>query len=278
MAGLTARHLQAIHTLLRNRHSSAPLNATWQRIHELLEVGEPRGKLLHFDEPMLRILRQEAERESGAANLLAGVPYGDRLQAARDGLRDEKVAPLRPDEGFVLVRGRLPAPLPELLPQTSLRVPLAYLADAAIERIVVIENLDSFDCWEQYLMPAELADALVLYRGHGGLARGTRRLLGELAGRVQVTFFGDFDPAGLTIAATLPDTSSILVPVLSDGLLRSGHRQHFLLQHRAARYLDSSELGGWQGLWDEMKERGLSIKQQHMLALQSELRTVARLE
>lgn len=276
MAGLTARHLQAIHTLLRNRHNSAPLNATWQRIHELLEVGEPRGRLLHFDEPMLRILRQEAERESGADNLLAGVSYGDRLQAARDGLRDEKLAPLRPDYGFVLVSGRLPAPLPELPPQTSLRVPLAYLADAAIERIVVIENLDSFDCWEQYPIPAELHDALILYRGHGGLARGTRRLLGRLAGRVQVTFFGDFDPAGLAIAAMLPGASAVLVPELSDSLLRSGHRQHFQLQHRAVRYLDSSELGGWQALWEKMKGHGLSIKQQHMLALGSELRLISR--
>lgn len=276
MAGLTARHLQAIHTLLRNRHNSAPLNATWQRIHELLEVGEPRGKLLHFDEHMLRILRKEAERESGADNLLAGVSYGDRLQAARNGLRDEKVAPLRPDDGFVLVRGRLPAPLPELPPQTSLRVPLAYLADAVIERIVVIENLDSFDCWEQYPIPPELHDALVLYRGHGGLARGTRCLLGRLGGCTKATVFGDYDPAGLAIAATLPGVSAVLVPVLSDNLLRSGNRQHFQLQHRATRHLDSSELGGWQGLRDEMKEHGLSIKQQHMLALGSELRLVLR--
>jgi hypothetical protein len=277
VAGLTARHLQAIHTLLRNRHGSAPLNATWQRIHELLEVGEPRGNRLHFDERMLRILRHEAERESGAANLLAGVPDADRLQAARDGLRDEKLAPQRPDDGFVLVKGALPAPLPTLPAQTSLRVPLAHLAGAAIERLVVIENLDSFDCWEQYSIPAELGDALVLYRGHGGLARGARRLLGALATRTQVTMFGDYDPAGLAIAASLPNVDAVLVPLPGDSLLRSGNRQHFLLQHRATRFLDNSELGGWQSLWSEMRGHGLSIKQQHMLALKSELRLVRRL-
>lgn len=276
MAGLTRSHQEAVHRLLRERQERVELRPIWRCLHAHFETGSADGRWLLFDRDSRETLRRLATLEWGF-DPLQGIPDGTRLEVAAQGI-NEKTARQRPDDGFVLVRGRLPAPLPELPPQTSLRVPLAYLADAAVERIVVIENLDSFDCWEQYPAPAELANALVLYRGHGGLARGTRRLLGELAGRVQVTFFGDFDPAGLVITATLPGASAVLVPVLSDGLLRSGHRQHFLLQHRAARYLDSSELGGWQGLWDEMKGHGLSIKQQHMLALQSELRTVARLE
>ncbi len=142
MADLKPIHLKVIRTLLCNRRNSATLNEAWRYIHETLEVGEPRGNSLHFDAAMLRILRREAERESGAENLLAYDPSGNRLQAARQGLIDEKVAPQRPDDGFVLVKGRLPAPLPGLTPELSLRVPLA---------------------------------SLVLYRGHGGLVRDGQR-------------------------------------------------------------------------------------------------------
>ncbi len=275
MAGLTRSQQEAVHRLLRERQERVALSPTWRRLHAHFETGSADGRWLLFDRDSRETLRRLAALEWGF-DPLQGIPDGTRLEVAAHAI-DEKTARQRPDDGFVLVRGRLPAPLPELPPQTSLRLPLAYLADAAIEQIVVIENLDSFDCWEQYPVAAELADALVLYRGHGGLARGTRHLLGSLVGRTQVTVFGDYDPAGLAIAAMLPGASAVLVPVLSESLVRSGNRQHFQLQHRAARYLDSSELGGWQALWDEMKGHGLSVKQQHMLAQGSELRMVSRL-
>lgn len=275
MAGLTRSHQEAVHRLLRERQERVELRPIWRCLHAHFETGSADGRWLLFDRDSRETLRRLAALEWGF-DPLQGIPDGTRLEVAAHGI-NEKTARQRPDDGFVLVKGQLPAPLPELPPQTSLRVSLAYLADAAIRQIVVIENLDSFDSWEQYPAPAELADALVLYRGHGGLARGTRHLLGSLVGSARVTVFGDYDPAGLAIAATLPGVSTVLVPELSDSLLRSGNRQHFQLQHRAARYLDSSELGGWQALWEEMKGHGLSIKQQHMLALGSELRLVARL-
>lgn len=274
MAGLSRRHQEAVHRLLRERQARVPLNSLWQRLHAHFETGTLDGRWLVFDRDARETLRRLAEAEWGF-DPLPGVPDGSRLAVAAQAI-DEKIARQRPDDGFVLVKGALPAPLPRLPAQTSLRVPIACLADAAIERIVVIENLDSFDSWERYQAPTELDDALVLYRGHGGLARGARQLLEALAGCAQVTVFGDFDPAGLAIAATLPGAGALLVPVLSDRLLRSASPQHFQLQHRAARYLDGSELGAWQALWEEMKGHGLSIKQQHMLALGCELRLVSR--
>jgi len=70
VAGLTrlgARHWQAIHDLLRSRERSVQLGPLWRQIHMQLEVGEPRGRRLHFSEAMLRRLRQAAEQASGVA-------------------------------------------------------------------------------------------------------------------------------------------------------------------------------------------------------------------
>ncbi|MDV7209812.1 hypothetical protein R4769_01140 [Azotobacter beijerinckii] len=60
--------------------------------------------------------------------------------------------------------------------ELSLRVPLARLDLESIGQIVLVESPDSFDDWHVYPAPAELADSLVLYRGHGGLARRARGL------------------------------------------------------------------------------------------------------
>ena len=267
---LSSRHWQAIHALLRKRDSSVSLGPTWQQIHEELEVGERRGNRLHFSDEMLRILRQAAEHASGA-DLLIAAPGSTRLEAARQGFIDEKNARQRPDDGYVLVKGTLPAPLPPLSPELSLRVPLTSLNLAAIAQVLVIENLDSFDDWQHYGAPVELADSLVLYRGHGGLARGARQLLSSLPAATRVIVFPDYDPAGLGIAASLPRADALLLPVLDARLLANGSREHFARQSRTAAYLDSLALGDWQGVWEEMQQHGLSLKQQHMLALEARL-------
>lgn len=264
MAGLTrlgARHWQAIHDLLRSRERSVQLGPLWRQIHMQLEVGEPRGRRLHFSEAMLRSLRQAAEQTSGV-DLLVAAPAGTRRKTASLGFVDDKVAPQRPDHGFVLVKGALPAPL-------------ASLELAAIEQVLVIENLDSFDDWQHFDAPAELAGCLVLYRGHGGLARGARRLLAALPPDTPVTAFPDYDPAGLAIAAAL-GASQLLLPELDERLLTKGSQTHFLRQFRQATHLDGIELGGWQPVWDEMKQQARSIKQQHMLALGACLRLLPR--
>lgn len=275
MAGLSTRHLQVIHTLLRNRRNTAPLTAAWQYIQKELEVGEKRGKTLYFNDAMLRILRQAAEHASGA-DLLIAAPGSTRLETAAQGFIDEKVAPRRPDDGFVLVKGALPASLPALAPELSLRVPLAKLELADVGQVLVIENLDSFDAWEHYQAPAELEGCLVLYRGHGGLARGTRQLLADLLPTTRVTVFADYDPAGLCIAASLPRADALLLPELDQHLLAKGSREHFLRQARQSAHLDGLELDGWQAVWDEMKRHQLSIKQQHMLALDARLHLLPR--
>jgi hypothetical protein len=272
---LGSRHWQAIHALLRKRDNSVSLGPAWQQIHEELEVGERRGNRLHFSDEMLSILRQAAESKSGAELLVAATDI-TRLEAARQGFIDEKNARQRPDDGYVLVKGTLPAPLLSLSPELSQRVPVSRLDLDAIKQIVVIENLDSFDDWQYYAAPVELADSLLLYRGHGGLARGTRRLLASLPAATHVIVFPDYDPAGLSIAIGLPRADALLVPALDEQLLAKGSREHFARQSRQASHLDASQLDGWQAVWTAMKEQQVSIKQQHMLALDTPLRLVRR--
>jgi len=274
VAGLNRSHMRAVHGLLRARDERVPLNELWRTIERHFEVGAVQGKWLHFNRAQREALRSQAQREWGF-DPLEGIPDGSRLEVAAAAI-DEKIARERPDDNHVLIKGQLPFPLPALHPELSLRVPLSSLDLAAIGQVLVIENLDSFDHWQHYAAPLELTDSLLLYRGHRGLARGTRQLLANLPATTRVIVFPDYDPAGLSIAMTLPRADALLVPQLDAALLAMGSREHFDRQHRNVRHLQAIELGNWQGVWDEMKELQLSIKQQHMLAFSAVLRVIPR--
>ncbi|WP_341501446.1 hypothetical protein [Gallaecimonas sp. GXIMD4217] len=275
MAGLGRKHLKAIHELLFDHKDLVTATATWREIiaHFELEPGQ-EGKRLVFDARQRQLLRELASRHFGF-DPKAPLPTGDRQAYADHGSIDEKLAPQGPDRHHVLVKGALPG-LPPLPPEASLRLPLSSLALDRIARVLVIENLDTFDLWRPGLGPDGLADALVLYRGHRGLAAGSKRLLQELPATGQVIVFTDLDPAGLRIAHTLPRADALLVPGLTEELLPMNNAAHFHRQHQASRYLDRADLEGWQGLWQEIKTGQLSIKQQHMLARSAELVLVKR--
>lgn len=249
-------------------------NATWEDIHRAFEVGRVERRRSKFTPRERDQLREEA-RHYFDWDLIEPPPVGDRIQAAHQA-RDEKLAPQRPDDDFVLTKGSLPAPLPALPAVCALRVPLDQLDVAAIGSVLVVENLDCFDQVHRFALPDSLRDALVLYRGHGAATRGTRQLLQRLPAAVSVTVFPDYDPAGLAIAATLPRASHLLLPQLTSELLAKGSREHFQRQHLQAKHLDGTALGGWQAVWAEMKQAGVSIKQQHMLALGTPLHCMAR--
>jgi hypothetical protein len=276
MAGLGRRHMQAVHRLLREGHTSVAISTSWREIHQTFELGEARGQRLHFTAEDRQNLRAQAQILWGF-DPFEGVPTGDRVCVAARAI-DEKIADIRPDDRYVLVKGALAAPLPLLTPPLSLRLPISSLDFAGIRRVLVIENLDSFDDWHLYEAPAELSDGLVLYRGHGGLAKAARSLLMRLPKAARVTVFPDWDPAGLFIARTLPRADALLVPELDEVLLTKGSAGHFLRQHQAAHHLDCVELHNWGPIWSEMKRMQISIKQQHMLALGSRLRIVPYLQ
>lgn len=272
MADLSRKHMLAVHKLLREEQDRVRLSGLWRNLHQTFELGEPRAGYLYFTPEQRRQLRDQARLLWGF-DPLGGVPGGNRREAAANAI-DEKIAPERPDAGHVLLKGRLPQPLPVLAPELSLRAPLASLHQDGITQVVVVENLDSFDDWHAFAIPGELADALVLYRGHDGLARGARRLLAALPAEIPITVFPDWDPAGLRIALTLPRAEALLVPELTEDLIAKGSRDHFARQHQASVHLDRADLLGWRDVWLAMKAQGVSIKQQHMLALGSRLKSI----
>lgn len=273
---LTRVHAKAVHHLLRNRLPDVPYSATWKDIHRAFELGQVERRRLHFTPQERELLRDEARRRFGW-DLMNPLPNEDRIQAAAQAI-DEKLAPRQPDEGFVLAKGVLPfmVAAPTLPNECALRVPVNHLDLAAICNVLVVENLDCFDQIHRFALPDRLNAALVLYRGHSALTRGTRQLLQGLPALVPVVVFADFDPAGLAIAATLPRASHVLIPQLTPDLLAKGSREDFHGQHKESKQLDSIELGGWQAIWEEMTQTGLSIKQQHLLAQGVPLRCIAR--
>lgn len=267
-------HASAVHRLLNNHLLEVTYTLAWRDIHRAFELGRVERHRLILTPRERELLRKEAERYFGW-DLIKPLPSEDRIQAAAQAI-DEKLAPQRPDDGFVLAKGALPAPLPALTSSCALRVALDQLDVAAIGSVLVVENLDCFDQLHRFALPARLRDALMLYRGHGAATRGTRQLLQRLPAAIPVVVFADYDPAGLVIAATLPHASHLLVPQLTPELLAKGSREHFQRQHLQARHLDNSALGGWQAVWAEMKLGGVSVKQQHMLAMGAPLHCIDR--
>lgn len=267
-------HASAVHRLLNNHLLEVTYTLAWRDIHRAFELGRVERHRLILTPRERELLRKEAERYFGW-DLIKPLPSEDRIQAAAQAI-DEKLAPQRPDDGFVLAKGALPAPLPALTSSCALRVALDQLDVAAIGSVLVVENLDCFDQVHRFALPARLRDALVLYRGHGAATRGTRQLLQRLPAVIPVVVFADYDPAGLVIAAALPQASHLLVPQLTPELLAKGSREHFQRQHLQARHLDNSALGGWQAVWAEMKLGGVSVKQQHMLAMGAPLHCIGR--
>ncbi|SIQ21150.1 DUF7281 domain-containing protein [Pseudomonas flexibilis] len=271
---LGRRHANAVHRLLSNHVLDVTYTVAWRDIHRAFELGRVERHRLILTPRERELLRKEAERYFGW-DLIRPLPSEDRIQAAAQAI-DEKLAPQRPDDGFVLAKGALPAPLPALPSSCALRVALDQLDVVAIGSVLVVENLDCFDQLHRFALPARLRDALVLYRGHGAATRGTRQLLQRLPAAIPVVVFADYDPAGLVIAAALPQASHLLVPQLTPELLAKGSREHFQRQHLQARHLDNSALGGWQVVWAEMKLGGVSVKQQHMLAMGAPLHCIGR--
>lgn len=273
MASLGKRHLDAVHRAVLNQLPAVPLSATWQDIRRYAEIGKPRGGKLRLNDADYEALRTLFRRIENW-DPITPPPAGSRTEIARQ-LRDDKLGSERPGDNFVLVKGNLPAPLPKLPMELSLRVPLEALPLAQVRNLVLVENLDSFDHWQDYRTPEALNDALVLYRGHGGLARGARKLIARLPESVSLHVFPDFDPAGLAIAVSTP-ARGLLVPALSNVLLEKSHRDHFERQYRQSKHLDQLQLDGWQPAWQAMREQRLSIKQQHMLAFDAPLQLVIR--
>jgi hypothetical protein len=166
--------------------------------------------------------------------------------------------------------------LPSLPQGCSIRVAVEDLNLSQLKCLVVIENQDCFDHWHLARIPKPLQETIAVYRGHDkSLATGAKQFLHKLNEDCKVVVFPDLDPAGLQIAMTTPGSQSLLIPKLTDELVNCGSEQDFLEQAKARQFLANRDLGGWAPVWQDLKARRRSIKQQHMLALQIPLTLIA---
>ncbi|MDP5147296.1 hypothetical protein ORI98_12710 [Shewanella sp. ULN5] len=284
MAKLSKTQFNAIQTVVINRSPRTKFTLNWQNIFDLFAIGEPDGanKYLSFSGKDHDLLREMAQLDTGfdVQNVNFNQP---RNTLATQG-KKEKYANIRPDANYVLVH--LPqdcySPLAE---QYSLRMTVeqavTICADAQLQHLIVVENLDSFDDITQFSLDESLASvfeqAMVVYRGSGAHSpAGCKRLLAEIARhevlqtRIKVGAFTDLDPAGIQIAHLLQGCGYLIAPVLADdaiqSLLKFNDADDFDKQWRQQRYLNKAELHQWHNLANCLQQYRISIKQQHMLA------------
>lgn len=268
MAGLGRNHKNLVHRLLRARQNEVKVNQAWLDIFYHFEVGRLNGNKLYFSAADHQLLRELAQHTWGF-DPLDGVPDGSRIEVARSST-DDKLATQRPGDHYILAKtaaGPMPwAGLGQLPQGSSLRLHLDQLDRTGLSSVVVIENLDCFDSWHRFQLPGEMANILTLYRGHDALAKGVRNLLMSLSSECRVIVFPDLDPAGLQIAHTTPNVSDLLLPKLTPDLVHLGSPDDYFKQNGAIAYLEKANLKSWQCIWQELRTRRTSIKQQHMLA------------
>ena len=272
MARLTKVHANLIANVLRKRIGKVSFSANWQKIFAELEVGDvdESSRALRFSAEQLHQLNQMSTVYFGS-ELLKDSFEGTRAEVAKHS-RYEKLAAIAPDEQYVLLK---PQPFYMNLPlEYSLRIPLANVIQllesqtATITHLVIVENLDAFDCWHQFSVDESFNNALVVYRGHNGLAKGLSVLLEQLPERVTVVAFVDIDPAGIQIALTTPRVTQLLAPsieALSSLVVTANSTEDYIAQNKQLKYI-SQQSSDWQPLQQFIIKHRVSIKQQHLLA------------
>ncbi|QFU21389.1 hypothetical protein FS418_05570 [Shewanella sp. YLB-09] len=249
-------------------------NPNWQKIYAELEVGSPdeSTRYLLFTAAQRHQLNEMSAAYFGCSLLMTSFK-GSRKEVSHYS-RDDKLASIKPDEQYLLIK---PQPLfTAVASDLALRVPLDQIIkllespDNTITHVVVVENLDAFDYWNEFSVTADLRQALVVYRGHDALAKGVKVLLQRLPKTIEVVAFVDVDPDGIKIALTTPKATQILSSdfnSLSLLIKSSSYSKDFDKQHKAVNYMQKHP-DHWPSLQQFIIERRVSIKQQHLLAFE----------
>ena len=216
------RELSVIQAALQLKKRSMAFNKTWQKVHQDYQIGTVHGKELHLTSKELEYLecciyaKQVKVAPEQSLNL-----ESDRMDLLKF-LKDEKSGGYSVF-GDQLVFASVHAKLP--LKQGDVTIGYKGLVSTVhadelifnkIEKLIIVENgtmlTRLFDWYGQ--LPEEWQDSLFLYRGQGQNARQVFELLAKLPDHTEISFYGDFDPFGLNIAAHFLKrrTMSILIP------------------------------------------------------------------
>jgi hypothetical protein len=204
----------SIQTVLRKRHFAVDTNKTWTELHTELSIGTLKGKKILLSKEDRNKLREFVINDTGI-DPLDGDISGDRLTLA-DKTANEKLSNqtvfgneiklFRNNLAIQLSTGDALTPAGTYLSTTFESIDLQNF-----DKIIVVENGTVFKNWSNSVLPEDILDALVIYRGHDTGSRDVKELLKSKGEHTQIFAAVDFDPEGFRIALDF-DADAILTP------------------------------------------------------------------
>ncbi|GAA4893475.1 DUF7281 domain-containing protein [Ferrimonas pelagia] len=266
---MNRQQLNALDKLLRDRSGSAKLNKALLQLHQHYEFGriDPIRKCLTYRPEELARLEAEwrhALQTIELRQLSDQLKQTDRAGAARL-TSHEKLA--RDDPGEHLVQltwgnGRLQGkaqPLPE-----SATLQLDWRRLPAFDRIILVENWDTFLQLERYSLPPELTVLPALYRGHDRQARNLKRYL-MAHDHCQVMLFADLDAKGLLLAQEF-GACGFIAPNAACWSQAINASASWDKQRNLHAQLNALPNGPLHALWQQLQAEQLAIMQQQWAA------------
>lgn len=286
---------------VKKKSERVQYSSYWRQIAKAFHFNDIDGakKWLYLSNDDLELLRQSIKQDYGL-DLLFDDINSDRIELAKKSYK-EKLAPIKPDDNYLLCRLPSQDPISLTLPTSaSLRLSVEQvltllqpvnLADPldqrSVDTILVVENLDIFDELGGYSLPLDMSRTLVIYRGAGiHSPKAVKKLLLEVTAQeeskaLNIVAFVDIDPAGLQIAYSL-GADSFLYPANMDEVLRlkqvndvdDFESQHKQMIHLASLAQDNLVSEDVQNRIKYLAQKKISVKQQHLLAHNIVLRLI----
>lgn len=227
MSALSLRDFKKVQKVIKEAQAivkvTGPLETLFSE-HNIGRRGNAGWFLSATDRSRLRVIVADLN----GLDPLYAKPHGTRMEVARQGATDEKLARERPLENRVVCTA-LPGPITYSdvsLPAVhgvEYRLDFQKLATSAFDAVLCIENHEAFLAAHQ-LNWHPPGNTLVLYRGHDVSAKAVKKLMYQFACTGKpVIFSSDVDPAGIQMTLSSSATHA-LVPCESwrEGILGSG--------------------------------------------------------
>ncbi|MDX2503907.1 MAG: hypothetical protein QNL62_05465 [Gammaproteobacteria bacterium] len=272
----------SIHRVLHNRTFKVRLSAVWKDIYDELGIGEISDRHIILSPEDHDRLREWVLREAGTDPLTTKVS-GDRLVAASL-VRNEKWATDAVFSGMMHVNvksGVVPLAQGDAAtpPGTLLSVSVADIITKHVDTIVLVENGIVARYWHKCRIPAELSNALMVYRGHGADGRTVRQWVKQLPCTIKKIGYFDFDPAGLGMAIDY-EMDAILIPDPLDNQLIKGinnkpesHVEQLMHRPGLGEQLPESCHEVWK--WMTSEGRKCAVTQERMTEMDRPLRLLS---
>ncbi len=254
--------------------------ATLEKLVEKHSIGTITDGYFVFDELDKQLLIETVARLYDG--LLLSDEFPEKKRRDQNALHhsDEKANALKVSEGFVLVNSlhslRLNKTVTTNNPLSSLGqfIYASEINTVEHKQIILVENLIVMANLSRLNIPESLKDALWLYRGDQQAHKQTGcayQLFRRFKESHQLVCFSDLDPSGLQIAMTCGAQSMLTLSNLADLSVEnagSGEEQEWFNQTHAKAYLNKQKTLPKQSqlLFNNMKQKQLTLQQEHMLA------------